>query len=171
MKPKTTKLYQRAWDMFTTFTRGVYRKEIVVPLSESHIIMFIAHMEERGYARVTIRTFISALSYPHKMRSLPDPARGWVVKTMLDTLREGQGRRHRLPIGEKLMLRMVKTTNRQWNPEKARIMTAIFMILYHVCLQIGKLRGEHGERVKKETSGSRQGREIRARCSLTHTYV
>ncbi len=91
MKPKTTKLYQRACGMFTTFTRGVYGKEIVVPLSESHIIMFIAHMEERGYARATIRTFISTLSYPHNMSSLPDPARGWVVKKMLDTVREGQG--------------------------------------------------------------------------------
>ncbi len=138
MKPKTTKLYQRAWGMFTNFTRGVYGKEIVVPLSESHIIMFIAHTEEQGYARVTIRTFISALNYPHKMRSLPDPARGWVVKKMLDTMGEGQGRRDRLPIGEKLMLRMVKMANRQWDPEKARLMTAIFMILYHWCLQIGE---------------------------------
>ncbi len=111
---------------------------IGLPLSESHIIMFIANMEERGYARVTIRTFISALSYPHKMRSLLDPARGWVVKKMLDTVGEGQGRRDRLPIGEKLMLRMVKTSNRQWNPEKARLMTAIFMILYHDCLWIGE---------------------------------
>ncbi len=65
--------------------------------------MFIAHMEEQGYARATIRTFILALSYPHKMRSLPDPARGWVVKKMLDTVWEGQGRRDRLPIGEELL--------------------------------------------------------------------
>ncbi len=121
MKPKTTKLYQRAWGIFTTFTRGVYRKEIVVPLSESNIIMFIAHMEEQGYARATIRTFISALSYPHKMRSLPDLARGWVVRKMLDTMGEGQGRRDRLPIGERLMLRMVKMANRQWNPEKVSL--------------------------------------------------
>ncbi len=77
--------------MFTTFTRSVYRKEIVVPISDSHIIMFIAHMEERGYARATIRTFISALSYPHKIRSLPDLARGWVVKKMLDTVGKARG--------------------------------------------------------------------------------
>ncbi len=123
--------------MFTNFTRGAYGKEIAVQLSESHIIMFIAHMEERGYARATIRTFISALSYPHRMRSLADPARGWVVKKMLDTVGQGQGRRNRLPIGEKL-LRMVKMANRQWNSEKVRLMTAIFMILYHGCLRIGK---------------------------------
>ncbi len=36
------------------------------------------------------------------------------------------------------MLRMVKTENRQWNREKARLMTAIFMILYHGCLPIGE---------------------------------
>ncbi len=36
------------------------------------------------------------------------------------------------------MLRMVKTANRQWNPEKARLMTAIFMILYHGCLRISE---------------------------------
>ncbi len=87
---------------------------------------------------MTIRTFISALSYPPKMRSLPDPARGWVVNKMLDTVGEGQGRRDRLPIGEKLLLRMVKMANRQWNSEKARLMTAIFMILYHGCLRIGE---------------------------------
>ncbi len=95
-------------------------------------------MEERGYARATIRTFISALSYPHKMRSLPDPARGSVVKKMLDTVGEGQVRRDRLPIMEELLLRMVEMANRQWDPEKARLMTAIFMILYHGCLQIGE---------------------------------
>ncbi len=60
-----------------------------MPLSENHIVMFIALMEEQGYGRVTIRTFTSALSYLHKMKGLSDPARGLVVK-MLDTVRNGQ---------------------------------------------------------------------------------
>ncbi len=36
------------------------------------------------------------------------------------------------------MLRMVKMENRQWDPEKVILMTAIFMILYHGCLRIGE---------------------------------
>ncbi len=60
------------------------------------------------------------------------------MKKMLDTVGEGQGRRDRLPIAEKLMLRMVKVANRQWDPEKTRLMTAIFLILYHGCLRIGE---------------------------------
>ncbi len=86
MKLKTTKLYQRAWGMLTNFTQGVYGKEIVVPLSENHIVMFIANMEELRYVRVTIRTFISALSYLHTMMGLTDPAKGLVEKKMLDTV-------------------------------------------------------------------------------------
>ncbi len=68
---------------------------------------------------------------------------------MLDTVGEGQVRRDRLPIGEELLLKMVEMANRQWDPEKAILMTAIFLILYHGC-------------IKEEPSRNRQGREIRA---------
>ncbi len=75
--------------------------------------MFIAHMEEQEHTRATIRTIISALSYPHTMRNLLNPARGLVLKKMLDTVGEGQVKRDRLPIGEELLLKMVEMANRQ----------------------------------------------------------
>ncbi len=53
-------------------------------------------------------------------------------------------RRDKLPIGEELLLRMVKMANRKWDPEKVRLMTVIFMILYHGCLGVGEAVVSYG---------------------------
>ena len=95
---------------------------------------------------------------------MTDPTRGLVAKRRLNTVGSNRGERERMPISEGLLLRMVKMANTRWRTGKARLMSALFVLLYHRCLRGGEavlsdgnmenvLKGSHLKIINNNRSG------------------
>ena len=53
------------------------------PVSENLLALFIAQLARRGYAASSVLTYISALSFMHRLTGLKDPTKGDLVKLAL----------------------------------------------------------------------------------------
>ncbi len=77
------KTYDRAWQVFQFFHRGVYGIPGAMPITPDKVAMFVAYMDSMGHARATIRTYVSALNREHKLADEDDPkAKFWVRKVV-----------------------------------------------------------------------------------------
>ncbi|CAH1798008.1 unnamed protein product, partial [Owenia fusiformis] len=70
--PGTRDLYQRTWNELVHF--GQKMNCSIFPLSEVNLSLFIAEMHQLHYAPSSIRIFVSAIAYVHKMGGLKDPS-------------------------------------------------------------------------------------------------
>ena len=77
-------MYHRPWQILQQFVRDHLGLQIpVFPLSEHTLALFIAFLAEKAYAASTVVSYISALSFPHRLASLPDPTKSEMIKLAL----------------------------------------------------------------------------------------
>jgi hypothetical protein len=75
--------------------------------------LFIAYLFERHYAASTVNTYISALSYSHKLSGLPDPTRVFYIAQMLKGYGKNRARLDsRLPITLSILQRLIEVSPR-----------------------------------------------------------
>ncbi len=75
--------------------------------------LFIAYLFERYYAASTVNTYISALSYSHKLSGLPDPTRVFYIAQMLKGYGKNRARLDsRLPITLSILQRLIEVSAR-----------------------------------------------------------
>ena len=81
ISPGSRKTYEQAWNHFLDFsTRYCGTAFPQLPLSVSDIALFVAYLLAKKLAASTISTYISALSYVHKIGSFSDPTKAFVVQ-------------------------------------------------------------------------------------------
>ena len=71
---------QLFYDFFHTTFPGV---TVNFPILAPHLALFIAYLFDRNYAASMANTYISALSYSHKLLGLPDPTKVFFIIQML----------------------------------------------------------------------------------------
>lgn len=47
----------------------------IFPLSSETLALFLAYLAEKKYAGSTVMTYVSAVSYPHRLAGWPDPTK------------------------------------------------------------------------------------------------
>lgn len=113
--PSTANLYRRAWSLFRTcmiLLNISYIGLQDLPLSENRILLFIGYLDLEGYAPSTITTYLSALSYVHKLKGLSDPISSFVVqKALLGSIKLRSSFDTRLPITIGILNRLVNAVN------------------------------------------------------------
>lgn len=57
------------------------------PVPSEHILLCIAYHSSKGSVASTVSSYISGISYVHKLRQLRDPADLFIVKKSLEGLR------------------------------------------------------------------------------------
>ena len=55
----------------------------LLPVSVNSLALFISYLSARKFASSTILTYVSALSYVHKLSNLPDPSKNFLVQKLL----------------------------------------------------------------------------------------
>ena len=99
LAPSTQKTYKRAWSTFGLFSTEVLNQKMPLPLSVSTISLFVAYLYSKHFAPSTISTYLSAIAYVHKMLSLPDNTRSFLIdKLVTGTYRLSTTVDTRLPI-------------------------------------------------------------------------
>jgi hypothetical protein len=57
------------------------------PCPAAEVALFVASLDLRGYSRASIRTMLSALTYPHKLMGWENPASGFLIRKVKDASR------------------------------------------------------------------------------------
>ena len=80
--------YQRAWTVYAKFAQQCVSVDaLVFPLSVNSVARFIAHLSARQFAPSTISTYISALSYVHKLHGHADPTKAFLILKLLSAIK------------------------------------------------------------------------------------
>ena len=101
--------YRRPWQLFRQFcSERLHIEGPIFPIPTEHLALFIAFLAEQKYAASTVLTYISALSFPHRLTSLPDPTK----RDMIQLALRGYGKMNlshdtRLPISLPLLEKIV----------------------------------------------------------------
>ena len=84
LQPSSLPTYKRAWKLFYDFFHTTFPGVTVnFPILAPHLALFIAYLFDRNYAASTANTYISALSYSHKLLGHPDPTKVFFIIQML----------------------------------------------------------------------------------------
>ena len=67
-------VYKRPWKLFTDWSASYLGDmPINLPLQPAILALFIAHLYSRSYSSSSVTTYISAISYVHKLAGVADP--------------------------------------------------------------------------------------------------
>ena len=134
----TRNMYDRIWREF----RG--RPPLANHSPADHVIAYIAFLHfERRLSATTVRTYISALAYHHKLAIQPDPTTDFRVTQALRGLLKAYPRHPdtRSPITtddlELLILALARAT---YSSYEARLFEAAFRLCFAACLRAGELQ-------------------------------
>ena len=91
--------YQRAWAVFRQFYCRFYGSENpILPLVPNCIPLFISYLSFRKMAYSTINSYLSAISYVHKLKGLRDPTKSFLIQKLLTALSRQRAADIRLPV-------------------------------------------------------------------------
>ena len=112
-----------------------------LPLNSTHVLTYLSYLSLKGLAPSTITTYTSAISYVHRMNSLPDPTNQFVVQKVLSAINKSTGNRDsRLPITQFLLNRLLDSTefviSNQYNKLLIR---AMFSLAFYGLFRIGEI--------------------------------
>ncbi len=87
LAPSTRAAYSRAMNQFGTFA-AAHHLPTNLPITVDTLSLFITHLFNRNLPASSIASIMSAVSYSHKIRSLPDPTRAYPIQQMLSSVRK-----------------------------------------------------------------------------------
>ena len=75
--------YRRAWATYDKFSVEFFGQSSSVPLNVSQVCLFVAYLQHENFAPKTISTYLSALSFVHKMQGHIDPTAAFLVSKLV----------------------------------------------------------------------------------------
>lgn len=81
LAPNSKKVYKRAWNLLLEFS--ALRSIPPLPLDLHQTSLFVSFLWSKNFSYSTIRSYLSATSYFHKINSLPDNTSAFVIQKAL----------------------------------------------------------------------------------------
>lgn len=137
----TRKHYQRAWATFNEFYKNFYHStDPELPLTTPTLALFIAYLHARKLAPSSIKSYLSAIGYVHKMKGLPDPTRAFLIEKVLTALGRQVSCDIRLPISRPVLHEIVGSLHHTNSSAFQRILfSAMFLMAFYGFFRIGEL--------------------------------
>jgi len=135
------KLYSKHWSAYSDFAK-THETEASPLVSAESVCLFVAHLHNKNLASATIRSYLAAISYAHKLNSLVDPTTAFIVKKCMEGSKRLSMKKTmvRLPISFDILKRLVETTERAFKSTYDILLyKAMFLLAYHACLRAGEL--------------------------------
>ena len=147
--PSTRLSYTRSWDLF-----GLAMEQLHIPydgigslpLSKQQILTFIGYLNVKNYAPTTIITYVSGLSYVHKMKGFEDPCASFVVqKFMAGALKINPSIDTRLPITLGILVQLVDALkNTTSSPYLRSLFKAMYLVSFFGLMRVGEVTTDIG---------------------------
>ena len=125
---------------YTEFVNSRFKGETFFPATENKIILFIAYCFETNLAPTTVLTYVSVLSYHHKMRNLFDPTQNFVVKKCLQGYQKIKSQSDtRKPITSTILKRLITSLSHTTNSHFIRVtLRAMYLLASYAMLRVGE---------------------------------
>ena len=109
--------------------------------------LYIAHLADHEYRPATVSTAMSALSFVHKLRGLPDPTNTFLIHKMLKGFQKlSPNPICRLPITLGILKQLLLALPSVLNSRYAVTMyKAMFLLAFHACLRVGEITAKPGQ--------------------------
>ena len=135
------KIYSRAWAVFRGFYEiFVSSESFSFPLSTATIALFISYLRAKQLAASTIRCYISAISYVHKMKDLHDPTKAFLIQKLLTAAGKNKSPDSRLPITKPVLIQIVRSLEHTNSSAAQRILfRAMFLLAFYGFFRVGEL--------------------------------
>ncbi|XP_062593480.1 uncharacterized protein LOC134254963 isoform X1 [Saccostrea cucullata] len=129
--------YKRTWDMFFL----EYPTINSLPITATVLSNFIAQLFSKGYSPSSISSHVSAISYVHKILSVPDPAEAFLVRKILQgCYHSAPNKDSRLPITAPILLKLVKGLSSSVQNLYTRILLkSVFLLAFNAFLRLGEI--------------------------------
>jgi len=142
MKPSSRKLYAKHWAAYSNFA-VLHKAESSPPVSPESVCLFVAHLHNKNLACSTIRSYLAAISFQHKLKNLTDPTTAFSVKKCTEgssKLLAKQPSLIRLPITFEILRSLVDIVDVAFSKTyDSLLFKAMFVLAYHACLRAGEL--------------------------------
>ena len=133
--------YKHAVTSFTAFSTTHFPASSVFPASIGALAAFVAHLFSQNYASATLLTYMSALSYVHKLADMADPTQHFVIKKLLAGAQKLAAKPDtRLPITPTVLHKIVDATPFIVSSNYVCYMLqSMFLLSFHAFLRIGEI--------------------------------
>lgn len=141
------KLYSRAWKVFRDFYHQfVCPYSFQLPIPPTAIALFISYLCARKLATSTITSYLSAISYVHKMKELPDPTKTFLIQKLLTVVSKQRSPDTRLPITKPVLSQLVRSLQHTNSLAVQRtLFKAMFLTAFYGFFRIGELASKSPE--------------------------
>ena len=158
--------YKRAWGKFSSFAQVNQLKQ-KFPIDTNSLFLFVVHLQSAGYAPATISSYVSALSYLHKIANRPDPAAAFIVKKSLQTVQKlNPTMDKRLPITEEILQVMISKIHIVFpNSYQQRLYNSMFLLAFNAFLRVGEITDSEHNLWLSDIEQTKEGFDIRFRTA------
>lgn len=111
-----------------------------LPLSSSHLALFIAYLSAKNLAPSTITSYLSAIGYVHKIKGYTDPTKSFLIHKLLTALSRRRLADLRLPITRPVLHELIRSL-RHTNSLVYQhcLYSAMFLLAFYGFFRIGEL--------------------------------
>ena len=78
----TQSAYSASWSLFDNFMFSINVAPCMLPIPTQLVVLFIAYLYRKGHKASTIRTHLSAISYPHNLLNVKNPVENFLVSKL-----------------------------------------------------------------------------------------
>ena len=141
LAPSTLDTYRRAWATYSKFSNDFLGQIVTIPLSVSHICLFVAFLQHQKFAPRSISTYLSAIGFIHKMQGFDDPTSAFLVsKLVAGAYRLNHKPDIRFPITVPILNRLVNSL--EWITSSIYdkcLLRAMFLLAFNAFARIGEI--------------------------------
>lgn len=135
-KYNTLQNYKRSWNTFINFllTKNI---PLVFPFAQHHILSFILHLSQNNLKSSSIRSYLSAIAFMHKLYSFPDPTSSYLISRLLkgnENIQKAPTIKL-LPITKHLNHALLSNMSNTLPPYETILFSSVFSLSYFFCLR------------------------------------
>ena len=147
LAPSTMTGYARAWTLLGQCMHHIdipFHGISSLPLSSDLMLMFIGYLHLINYAPASIVSYVSAISYVHKIKNLPDPTSLFVVQRLLSAItKTNQTTDPRLPITLDILTNIITSLQHTDNSHHNQcLLRAMFTVAFFGLMRIGEITSD-----------------------------
>lgn len=145
LAPSTINSYRRILHHFISFHCDKYPATVIFPVSQKTLSEYIVHLFNHNMSASTIYSYISAISFVHKLENMTDPTTSFFVKKLLKGVHNTKRSYDcRLPITQSILEQLCLATDKVVFPfQKALLCRSMFLLAFHAFLRIGEFTVNH----------------------------
>ena len=132
--------YTHAWRLFINFAEK-FDLPSDIPVKQHILAIYVTYLFSQDYAASTIASYLSAISYIHKLNNMYDPCASFIIQKLLVAARKLKPPQDvRLPITKAILHKISDALRYTVSSSFERVMfKSMFLLAFYAFLRIGEI--------------------------------